>query len=118
MTALPRIEDVPERSIEDERCFEELREVLRRHDAVGRFGVLLLHSHFDLDVDELLVETVDLPSRTMTIAPTKRTAPQLENAVQTQWRLDEPGVVMTCVQYCQLNDAGGHRHVNADPPQR
>jgi hypothetical protein len=114
------IGEVVPRSDADDACLTEIRDVLRRHGALDRFGILLLHSHFSLDSDEILVEQVDVESRTQTIRPIGRTDAEGMSTVETQWILTTDSPVMTCVQYCQVTDNRGHlhQHVNADPPNR
>lgn len=33
-------------------CLAELREVLGKHDRLNRFGITLIHKHFELSEDE------------------------------------------------------------------
>jgi len=48
---LRNIDDVQPVNDGDTDCLVEIREVLRRHGKLDRFGVALLHSHFDLAND-------------------------------------------------------------------
>jgi hypothetical protein len=96
---LERIEEVDPLSTSDRQVLDEVRAVLARHGALQRFGVTLLHSHFDLEPDEVLVEKVELSSRTITIQPLH--ADDLEGTLQgTTFRLDgevlEPMMVLYC----------------------
>jgi hypothetical protein len=79
-----RFEDVEYLGPEDEELFAELREVLLRHGAQDRFGVTLLHRHFDTKPDEALVETVDEEARTLTVRPTRLQPGDAPTA--TSWR--------------------------------
>jgi hypothetical protein len=101
------INDVEPLSDEDKRCFVELKEVLKRHGALQRFGVTLLHTHFPIYEGELLVEECDEESRTLTLRPMKRLGINEENLMQTNWRLDTGASMGGCVAYC-LMDAGHH----------
>lgn len=65
---LPDIDQVMPFSAADEACLKELREVLVRHAATDRFGIDLLHSHFPMADDELLLEETDVENRTQTIS--------------------------------------------------
>nr|QOJ67134.1 hypothetical protein [Pseudomonas aeruginosa] len=38
---------------EDLPCLNEIFEILKKHNCIDRFGVALLHKHFDLQEDEV-----------------------------------------------------------------
>ena len=83
----------------DEACLDEIREVLARHGRLNRFGVTLLHKHFDLAEDEILVEECDEQQRTLTTSPRKASAFPLDRRIETVWRFD--GLKgRTCVRNC------------------
>lgn len=71
-SALNHIADVEPIGDADAACLEEVRQVLLRHGRAERFGVSLLHSHFDLSDDEVLLETTDLDRREHLVRPVKR----------------------------------------------
>ncbi|EAY31870.1 hypothetical protein [Microscilla marina] len=75
----------------DVACFEELREVLKKHQKLDRFGLCLLHKHFDVNEDEILVESCDVKNRTLTIQPEKTAAEARSNEtlLETNWRFSE-----------------------------
>jgi hypothetical protein len=106
-TPLPDLGDVEHFGPADEAVFHELREVLDRHGALQRFGVVLLHQHFPLNDDERLVEFVDAERRVLTIKPVPTDGAQAMRAVQTQWRLDQPTPVLGCEQWCYEDPATG-----------
>jgi hypothetical protein len=58
----------------DAACLNEIRDVLVKHDCLRRFGVSLLHSHFDLADDEMLLETTDVAKREHWVRPVKKAA--------------------------------------------
>lgn len=105
MTQLPDLVDVEPFGPSDEAIFEDLREVLRRHDALGRFGVVLLHQHFPIADDERLVEFVDAEHRTLTIRPVSIENDVAVRAMETQWRLDQPTPTLGCEQWCYEDPA-------------
>ena len=82
------IDTVAPRSEADQACFNEIREVLKKHGAESRFGVTLLHRHFDVYEDEVLVETCDSGNRTLTLKPTKIEELGTLKLKETNWRLD------------------------------
>lgn len=90
-----RFEDLVPLGPEDEPLLAELREVLVRHGALERFGITLLHRHFDLVEGERLAETVDLSSRTITIRPERIRIEAADSPVATAWTFtaDNPAPV-------------------------
>src|SRR5437867_11090458 len=71
-STLNRISDVIPIDQSDAECLEEIRRVLEKHNSLQRFGVSLLHSHFDLADDELMLETTDVEKREHWVRPVKK----------------------------------------------
>lgn len=111
MAALPDIDDAEARSEADDMCFAEIREVLERHGAVGRFGITLLHQHFDVADNELLVEQVDVDTRTLTIRPVLAAEVAGQRVKETHWRLDTDATLTACVpvQHCYVDNKNDHQ---------
>ena len=65
------IEDVEPLNDGDYACLAEVAAVLQKHGKRERFGVTLLHKHFEVEADEELVETTNVRGRTLTITPQK-----------------------------------------------
>jgi hypothetical protein len=80
-------EEVVPFSEADQPCFDEIRQVLIKHGALNRFGICLLHDHFSMGEDEILVETVNPQTRTMALQPMRTS--QVGNALETAWRFLE-----------------------------
>lgn len=102
-TSLPELPDITEVEPfgeQDRACFEEVRAVLERHGALNRFGLTLLHSHFPVGDDEILVESVDPETRTLVTRPRKTSEPR--KAVETSWRLDDPTGLQQCETLCNV----------------
>jgi hypothetical protein len=101
MTNQPhRIDDVENLGPQDQVIIEQISKILEENDALGRFGLTLLHSHFDLASDEVLVEKVDADARTLTIRPQKQSDLEAEaNPLATSWRLTRDGELVD-VLYC------------------
>ena len=117
---LPDIDQVAPVGDDDRRCLEALREVLVRHNALDRFGISLLHTHFPIYADELLIEDCDPVARTMTLRPIKKTDMQAQSGqiVETSWRLNTGAVLTSCQTNCfrMAPDPNGnvqHRSVHA-----
>ncbi|MFI9722149.1 hypothetical protein ACIHFE_21210 [Streptomyces sp. NPDC052396] len=82
--ALPRFEDAEGLGPQDGPFVRDLVAVLEKHGNLDRFGLCLLHDHFPVASDEVLVETHDIEARTLRIqvekaATTRHTRP-------SQWR--------------------------------
>jgi hypothetical protein len=86
-TRLPDIDDVRPYGPDDDACFDDLRAVLEKHGALNRFGITLLHQHFDLRDDEVIVENVDKENRILLSTPVQSTG--IGNSVETSWRFEE-----------------------------
>lgn len=111
---LPHIDDVEPMNDKDIPCINELRDVLKRHGALDRFGITLLHKHFNIDHDEVLVERTDEASKVQTIRPYRKA--DLDTCIQqTAWRLSDGAAVMGCYTVCIRDSDRGwhHSHVTS-----
>lgn len=73
----------------DKPVIEAVQEVLERLNATERFGLALLHSHFEIADDEVLVESCDVQSRTLSVRPMKhQDLPDQCCLVLTLWAFD------------------------------
>lgn len=108
--AFPDVDQVKQISESDTECLRDVRDVLAKHGALDRFGVSLLHSHFPIAPDEMLMETTDEVSRVQTIRPVN-IADGLnvpgQTMMITQLKLCEGDVVATIGCGC-LRDKNGH----------
>lgn len=98
-SALPpsaHISDVEPRSEKDDPLFAEIASVLRKYDALNRFGVSLLHRHFEIKPGEVLLETTDVVSRIQTIRPVDHSETAADPYVETAWRLGDDWIAMGC----------------------
>jgi hypothetical protein len=98
---LSLINDVAPLSSHDSACIAEIREVLRRHGALHRFGLTLLHRHFEFADDEVLVETIDIKSRVIRQQPRKISS--ISAGIETSWRLDMFKELLHCETLCQVD---------------
>lgn len=111
---LPDIDAVSPLDAADQACFEEIRTVLKKHDRLNRFGVYLLHSHFHLEPDEMLLETCDSKSRELLIRAIPANSVLSESVKQTMWRLGDSQATQSCQMNCVAEgDTGKHprKHV-------
>ena len=90
----------------DEPCLNDIRAVLDKHGCLDRFGVALLHSHFDIADDEILLETTDEEKREHWVRPVKKK--RLEeaglDAQTTVLSFNESGYEQNCA--CARNSHG------------
>ena len=113
--ALPQLKEIDEAeplSEKDKPLVDELIAVLRKHGALDRLGITLLHQHFPIGEDETLLETTDHATRTQTIRPIKTTELADLDYKETSWRLDTGTPMMACVCLQQGGKhTGEHRHI-------
>lgn len=104
---LKHIDEIQSISPDDHACLEEIREVLAKYGLLSKFGVTLLHKHFDLEDNEILLETCDNLNRTLTARPVKIIGNTSPNLVETVWRFD--GITgKSCSRYCPTTPTGKH----------
>ena len=108
MRTLPDIDEVDPRSATDSACLDEIRQVLIRYGAAERFGVSLLHQHFEVGNDEILVEECDSVARTLVIRPRKTSEMEGVKRIETNWRLDSDTSLLACVQVCSYGQDNRH----------
>lgn len=103
---LQDIGDVQPLGDSDYEVLKEIGDVLRRHKRTDRFGVCLLHKHFDIEDDEELVEETDTQERISTTRVQKASA-QNGRTIETMWRFsDNMKTITKCVLRCIYS--GGH----------
>lgn len=102
LTGLPLQEEIDhELSSSDRACLSELKAVLERFAKTKRFGVSLLHRHFDMADDEVPLESLGEEERT-SVTRLCKVADVAGVSIATAWRLDgpEPMVVARCSASC------------------
>ena len=109
-SAFADVDQVKQISDDDAACLRDVRDVLAKHGALDRFGVSLLHSHFGMSDDEMLMETTDEVTRVQTIRPIS--LPDGYNVpgqtmMITQLKLCEGETIATVGCGC-LRDKNGH----------
>jgi hypothetical protein len=102
---LPHIDDVHDLDESDLACLSEIKKVLAKHDKLLRFGVSLLHDHFHVADDELLLETCDTENRTLMIRPVKRVDIPQAKMMPTNWRLDTDEILLGCTRTCAYSQS-------------
>jgi hypothetical protein len=113
---LPDLTEIEPLGAADDVCLEEVRAVLKRHGALDRFGITLLHDHFDVAEEELLVETCDPASRTLTIAPmTIAATDEGDRLIETNWRFsdgDSARAALVCKVGCFVDLRDNHKRTH------
>ena len=70
----------------DKVCFEEIIEVLKKYNLIDKYGIGLLHDHFPIHLDEVLLETI------------KREDAKNVNHFETAWYFDKDTNNIICSQ--------------------
>ena len=108
---LADIDDVAPLGEADAECLQEIYAVLKRHGKHERFGVTLLHKHFPVNDDEVMLEHTDTANRRLELRPARKDSPEVARSVQTSWRLTEvngPELNTACYRRCVVNIHGNH----------
>lgn len=106
---LQQIEDLRPISDEDYEVLEELQEVLFRRGYENRFGVCLLHKHFDLAPGEIALEETDEQARISTIRVVAEA--ECKDAMETGWRFSPAEGIRAgrnCTLKCQSSGLTTH----------
>jgi len=97
----------------DQPLFDEIKAILAKHGALHRFGITLLHKHFDVFEGERMVEVCDHNARTLTLRPTREPLGKDETYVQTNWRFDTDSLLVNqlCFADC-LKSGQKHKEIH------
>lgn len=107
---LTHIDDIEQIGKKDYAVLNEIKEVLCKHNYTDRFGVTLLHKHFELKQDEILLEETDEESRIQKIYVQKKDEDNT-NVIETMWKFGHNVQAATvCVQRCSY--FLGHKSVH------
>jgi len=98
---------VPFSEENDAECFREIRDVLARYGALKRFGVFLIHKHFEVTEDEELTESTEHEGRRLVIVPKKRTEIDRSTVIETNWIFTDTENISAACCTCAKN-ANGH----------
>jgi hypothetical protein len=89
----------------DSACLKEVGEILKKHGKLDRFGISLLHKHFNLAPNEVLVEYNNPGARVLIIKPERQE--ETEHTTETMWvfRDAQDGLQISCPRYCTDTEA-------------
>ncbi len=103
------IDDVKRYSSQDMKMLAIFGQILAQHDAQERFGISLLHKHFDLQEGEIIVETKSIDSKEFTISVSS--IYDQNNKVPSMWRFVEGEKTIQATQWVQSNGYNSIGHV-------
>jgi hypothetical protein len=103
----PDISEVEPLGADDSELIADLHAVLKQHSALSRFGITLLHTHFPIADDEVILEETDVETRRQQMRPVKISSLAGVELTETCWSLETGMPVMRCT--CQ-KDQGRHYH--------
>jgi len=116
-SSLADVDDVKPVGDQDYVVLEEIRQVLAKHGSTERFGICLLHRHFDVAPGEVAVEYTDTASRISTVR-VEQHGPE-GDYLQTMWRFGQgPEGVRACVRRCNFSDGHKNEHVQETRKER
>jgi hypothetical protein len=105
-SSLPTFEQAVPLGDSDEAFVAELRHLLAKYDNLDRFGLALLHDHFDIAPDEILFETNNPQHRTLSLTTEKIAS--LPPYKATMWHLNPSrGAVPQALQACAEDHCKG-----------
>jgi hypothetical protein len=90
---------------DDLECMKDVRAALAKHGKLDRFALHLIHKHFDLSDDEILVEYSDADSREQFFRVEKAESLNARQSIPTTWTLERIEPMARCV--CATR-ASGH----------
>lgn len=105
---LADIDAVPAVNDDDMACLSDIRDVLLKHGKIDRFGVNLLHSHFPIADNEVLVESCDDQARTLTMHVKSKDVLASPDLKATSWRLSDGETMLGCYSAC-VAAGGSHK---------
>jgi hypothetical protein len=82
-------------------------------DRLGRFALHLVHRHFEIADDEVLVEYSDPSTRQLLLRVESRRSAAMLGAIPTTWTLDAGGAQVVCL--CASRPGQGHLGRHAPP---
>jgi len=93
----------------DLKCINDIKNILKRHNKEDKFGVLLLHKHFDISEDEIMLESIDVKNRILITKPQKISTLKQNSFIQTVWSFsNNPSLNKNCESCCPRDTSGKH----------
>ncbi|MEM9554506.1 MAG: hypothetical protein AAGC60_09615 [Acidobacteriota bacterium] len=112
-STLDHVDEIEPINEKDLAILEEIRGVIDRHGYHNRFGVALLHKHFEVHAGEVALEETDEEARISTVRVVEDNGEDA-NRIGTMWRFKQdslgPVSVTVCERQCDYNR--GHKNVH------
>lgn len=105
-TNVQDLHDCEPLSAADLACMNEVRAALAKHGKLDRFALHLIHKHFDIAEDEILVEYSEASSREQFFRVEKANSEAARHAIPTTWTLEQMQPMARCV--CAYRQGSGH----------
>jgi hypothetical protein len=106
---IQKIEDMKPIGDDDYEVLKELSEVLLRHGFENRFGICLIHKHFELAPGEMALEETDEQSRRSVIRVVSED--QCKDAMETAWQFSAESEIKAgrnCTLKCKGSGLTSH----------
>ena len=111
---LPSFDEAEPLGAGDAAFVAEIRAVLAKHGNSSRFGLCLIHEHFPVKDDEILFETNDPETRTLTLRVMKRSELADTEVKITSWNVaawdPETGTSPFAMTACAQDKCKDKRH--------
>lgn len=112
-STLDHVDEIQPINEGDLAVLEEIRAVIDRHGYHNRFGIALLHKHFDVHDGEVALEETDEEARVSTVRVVEDDGDDA-NRIGTMWRFKkgtaDPVSVTVCARQCSYSL--GHKNVH------
>lgn len=89
---------------QDLACFDEIHQILKKHQALNRFGVTLLNNE-KLPENLITVETNSIKDRILLTQTINKNNLSSQKSIETNWRLNTFSAVAACVSTCVASPA-------------
>ena len=77
-------------------CMSQINEVLKTNGLEGKIGLEILHNHFPVSRDEIMFESVDAATRTVTFRPLQRASLDPRESFVSVWDPSTADPVKRC----------------------
>ncbi len=105
-TAIKDLHECEPLSEADIECMKDVRAALAKHGKLDRFALHLIHKHFDIAEDEILVEYSEASNREQFFRVEKASSEAVKHAIPTTWTLERIEPMARCV--CAYRLGKGH----------
>ncbi|OJJ19584.1 hypothetical protein BKI52_22515 [marine bacterium AO1-C] len=93
--------------INDQQFFDDFKALLDKYNNVDRFGICLLHNHFPIQEDEILVEENFANPRKLVLTVEKKISQEeklAQGIIETSWRYSAKDNDFVALTDCRAHD--------------